>query len=881
MKFGILASTAILLTTAIVPNAMAFSLANGSYNQDGISVDIKQVKELAESDLFSQSSTPSQALAETIASMVSKDPSGENGNFTEVLHAHDVLHYFYPKATEKELEGVGITPTQAVQWLNLKGYTAKIIDRALTTEEIKARLDNSEPIVTVLENQNKASWLNEHYAGVLYAHDDVETGAAEGKLHASFIKSVNYGEAIINDGEETKAFQFAEMSNSPDPIQAESSYKWVSTITEIKRDPSWSNSQTIKGDRAKGVFEHKVTSDGTQSQVDFTDPDVAALLNKYPEDNTDHVVKLSAVSLINLYEDAEHQKTVQDLEEYLKITKNAYASAQGIMDWYEYLGFDFEVINGRAPMELTKALNDSGRLYLTVFKPVDNANPVKSTATIGAGYLNNSFNGYSPCWYAVKLGENLAPFYDVPLTEAGMKQRQELAKKFQYTDVKRVVSSPFSKTDFEEYKTIYNIRLKGLPDESGIELPPSESVETPPEESDIQPVASAHYIETDYFAIRETQGQVPWCSSFVNAAAVNTVYQAPLDESEDKGAVTTAKKLMQLDRPGIPDEELENLPGTTVQNALDILKKNYQVTADFEQRALSFEEVKKEIDAGGIIQMDGKPEEGSENGGEGHAVSIVGYVTPKEGDQAPYYIVWNPWWDTTFYLSSQAKTFNLAGVKYEWYRTWHNWRKVDGVSSVQTLDPELGNQEVLRGDNPYATITEKEARTLDLGLSKLYNVDLFDFNNRKNDNILSQRVSLFGSEINVEEVLSGSTFGYRYNKSFGEYDDRELLQVRWNGNKKIVKSYSVAPSRFKDLVDELNSTKQEITGSLGISGAMFIALLTALVFQPAFPVAVAILEGLGLVGASFPTIEVITGVYSYLNNKEYIKEAYNDCIPVM
>lgn len=811
MKFGILASTAILLTTAIVPNAMAFSLAESGYNEGDVSVNIKQIKELAENDLFSQTSTPSQALAETIASMVSKDPSGDNGNFTEVLHAHDVLHYFYPKATEEELEGVGITPTQAVQWLNLKGYTAKIIDRALTTEEIKARLDNSEPIVTVLENQNKASWLNEHYAGVLYAHDDVETGTEEGKLHASFIKSVNYGEAIVNDGEEGSAFQFAEMSNSPDPIQAESSYRWVSTITEIKRDPSWSNSQTIKGDRAKGVFEHKVTSDGTQSQVDFTDPDVTELLNKYPEGEATKTTKLAAVSLINLYEDEEHQKTVKDLEDFLNISSTADVTPEGIADWYAYLGFDFDMVDGRAPMELTKALNDSGRLYLTVLKAMDSSNQNPNTATIGAGYLNNSFNGYSPYWFALKLGENLAPFYDVPMTEAGMKQRQELAKKFQYTDVKKVVSSPFEKSDYEELKTIYNIRLKGLPDESGIELPPSDSVVTPPEESDIQPVASAHYIEADFFTIRETQGQVPWCSSFVNAAAVNTVYQAPLDESEDKGAITTAKKLMQLDRPGVPDEELENLPGTTVQNALDILKKNYQVTADFEQRALSFEEVKKEIDAGGIIQMDGKPEEGSENGGEGHAVSIVGYVTPKEGDQAPYYIVWNPWWDTTFYLSSEAKTFNLEGVKYEWYRTWHNWRKVDGISSVQTLDPELGNQKVLTGGKPESYEIPDLSTNLWQYAPKSINLDAPVYQQKK--------------PIKAHDGFSGADYSYW----LGYHPNgHQFMSATRTGQEKTV-DYNITAEQFKKSIDKLIEYHVKVV-SAGVSTAL-VAVAMALAYS--------------------------------------------------
>lgn len=866
MKFGILASTAILLTTAIVPNAMAFSLANGSYSEDGITVDIKQIKELAENDLFSQTSTPSQALAETIASMVSKDPSGDNGNFTEVLHAHDVLHYFYPKATEKELEGVGITPTQAVQWLNLKGYTAKIIDRALTTEEIKARLDNSEPIVTVLENQNKASWLNEHYAGVLYAHDDVETGSAEGKLHASFIKSVNYGEAIVNDGEESTAFQFSEMSNSPDPIQAESTFKWVSTITEIKRDPSWSNSQTIKGDRAKGVFEHKVTSDGTQSQVDFTDPDVTALLNKYPIENKEHVMKLAAVSLINLYEDQEHQKTVKDLEEFLKISSNTYVSTQNIIDWYKYLGFDFDVVNGRAPMSLTKALNDSGRLYLTMFKAQDTTNPVKNTAAIGAGYLNNSFNGYSPQWYTVKLGENTVPFYNVPLTPEGMKQQQELAKTFKYTNVKRVVSDPFSKTDYEEEKTIYNIRLKGLPDESGIELPPSESVETPPEESAIKPVASAHYIEADFFTIRETQGQVPWCSSFVNAAAVNTVYQAPLDESDDKGAITTAKKLMQLDRPGVPDEELENLPGTTIQNALDILKKNYKVTADFEQRVLSFEEVKKEIDAGGIIQMDGKPEEASENGGEGHAVSIVGYVMPKEGEQAPYYIVWNPWWNTTFYLSSQAKTFNLGGMKYEWYRTWHNWRKVDGVNSVQTLDPELGNQKVLQGTSSNSL---KEPNNLFSGnLVPTFNKVSSDLEQGKNS-----LVAQFGSP-----VMWRGSFGayYGYDSTASVQGKRRVMRIQ-SYNTLEAKLYYDTPEAevWRKDVESMNEYQRDLRKSgialayeiplmLITGGVVKAGLVGASAIKKIAGYSVTILAGLNIIGDNNP-IAIATTLYNYYN----------------
>ncbi|MGY0191461.1 C47 family peptidase, partial [Lactococcus petauri] len=140
----------------------------------------------------------------------------------------------------------------------------------MTTAEIKARLDKSEPIITVFDNANADSWLWKNYAGVLYAHDDVETGTTEGKLHASFIKTVNFGEAIVTDGQEAQTIKFPELQNSPDPTQSAAQYKWVSMITGIKRDPSWENAQSIKGDRAKGVFASKVTTAGTQSQVDFT-----------------------------------------------------------------------------------------------------------------------------------------------------------------------------------------------------------------------------------------------------------------------------------------------------------------------------------------------------------------------------------------------------------------------------------------------------------------------------------------------------------------------------------------------------------------------------------------------------------------------------------
>lgn len=702
---------------------------------------------------------------------------------------------------------------QAVEWLNFKGYTATFINRPLTTEEIKNRLDNSEPIVPVLENQNPENWLHQSYAGVLYAHDDVETGTTEGKIHASFIKTVNYGEAIINDGDEGKNFQFPDLKNSPDPLQADSSFKWVSTLTGIKRDPSWTNAQTIEGDKAKGVFEHKVTSDGSQSQVDFTDSEVTALLNKYPSENKDHVSKLAAVSLINLYEDKEHQKTAKDLEEFLKIDANTYVTSQNIMDWYAYLGFDFDVVNGRAPMNLTKAINDSGRLYLTMFKPQDKNNVVKSSAVVGAGYLNNSFSGYSPYWYALKLGENLVPFYDVPLTNEGLAQQQKLAKEFKYTNVKRVVSDPFSKTDYEEDKTIYNIRLKGTPDESGITIKPDESVETEIPEITDEPTTNAKYTKAPDFNIRETQGQQPWCTAYVNAGAVNTTHHAGAN------AITSAKDIMKLDRPGISDEELENLPGTTVGNMLDVIKKNYGVTADFEERTLSFAEVKKEIDAGGIIEMDGydsEDPEGPGNGGKGHAVSIVGYVEPTESGKSPYYIVWNPWWDTTFYLSSQSKTFNLGGVKYKWYRTWHNWRKTDGTRAEQVLPPELRDKEVANTTNPYPT--KEEPLSTPLQEMRGLNINLFNFNS--NNDILNQNVSQNGHVIKTHDGFSGADYSYQINT--GAYSKKYMIAQR-SGVKKET-DYNGTAVQFQQHIDSIIKYQFKVV-SFGLSSAVIFVLL--------------------------------------------------------
>ncbi|MFK4954370.1 C47 family peptidase [Lactococcus garvieae] len=874
MKLGVLASTAILLTTATVPNALAFTVTQNNTAQDGISVNIKQIKELAQSNLLNSDATPSQALAQTVASVVSHDPSGPNGNFTEVLDANDVLKYFYPKYTPEQLKGATITPKQAVEWLHTKGYTATIVDRALTTAEIKARLDKSEPIITVFDNANADSWLWKNYAGVLYAHDDVETGTTEGKLHASFIKTVNFGEAIVTDGQEAQTIKFPELQNSPDPTQSAAQYKWVSTITGIKRDPSWENAQSIKGDRAKGVFASKVTTAGTQSQVDFTDPEVTKLLNKYPASAPEHKTKLAAVSLINLYEDPQHQKTVKDLEDFLKIAPTTYVTSQQIIDWYQYLGFDFDVYKGRAPMALTKAINDKGRLYLTLFKAKDVKNKEQNTAALGTGYLNDTFNGYRPYWSTVKAEDALIPFYDVPLTAAGLKKQQELARKFQYTNVQRVKGTwPVEKTTYDEEMTLYNIRLKGTPNDSGITTPPTSSVTTPPTDSTVKPTTTANYAQPKDFKIRETQHQEPWCTEYVAASAVNTISHA------GETPVTSAKDIMKLDRPGIPDEELATLPGTTIAHLLEVMKTNYNTVADVENRTLSFAEVKKEIDAGGTISIDGYNSESTDAPGTGenlgHQVSIVGYVTPTSGTQTPYYVVWNPWWQTTFYLSANAKTFNLGGVKYKWTRTWHNWKKVSPASrSVQSIVPEIGKQKVASTTNPMA-LKETTKLSLDLAKPGTFSTNIQDFSTKENP--LNQKVSQYGAEIPVTDYLSGNSFGYRFSLASTNVEERELMQLRWNGNIKSAKSYNIQASKFKEALDGLRTDQNDFKQNLGMSTAMIIGMLTALFFQPAFPIAVAILEGLGIIGNGVDIYGTVKLAFSYLDHVKVLKQSYNNC----
>lgn len=163
---------------------------------------------------------------------------------------------------------------------------------------------------------------------------------------------------------------------------------------------------------------------------------------------------------------------------------------------------------------------------------------------------------------------------------------------------------------------------------------------------------------------------------------------------------------MEVYLPGRTEDELKASGGGTIENSLNVLKNNYNITAEVVNRKLTFDEVKQQIDNGQMVQMD-MVEQGTdgETGTEenpGHAVLIVGYVVPKDGDisnKTPYYEIWNPWWGQTFYVSSNAQTINLSGTQYEWNRTWYNWKKVSSDQDIK-IDEEIGELQVASSSNP-------------------------------------------------------------------------------------------------------------------------------------------------------------------------------------
>lgn len=139
---------------------LAFTSENASGVEDNIKVDFKQIKEIAKptwkiiNSRDSRDGKISQSLAATVVSIINTDMV-DNG----WLSASDMLTWLYPEDTIEQMKSENVSAEQAVAWLNTIGYTASIVNRALTTDEIKKSLDKSSPIVTIFESQNVANWL--------------------------------------------------------------------------------------------------------------------------------------------------------------------------------------------------------------------------------------------------------------------------------------------------------------------------------------------------------------------------------------------------------------------------------------------------------------------------------------------------------------------------------------------------------------------------------------------------------------------------------------------------------------------------------------------------------------------------------------------------
>lgn len=872
IKSTIITSTAILLFAAIAPNAFAFTEQQSNASQDNISVNVKQIKEIANQS-STDVATPSQSLAYTIAELVSSDTVGPDGNLTTKYTAQDVLKYLYPSDNAQQLAGVTITTNQALTWLHSVGYNANVINRPLTTAEIKSKLDQNQPIITVLTNQNTADWLNASYAGILYAHDDATAGTSA--LHKSFIKSANYGEAELQDGQETQPFSFNNTSSSPDPMIQKDSFKWTSTITDIKPDTSWFNSNTISTNKATGIFASKLTKSGNQSELDFTDSAVTKLLNQYPATNPEQETKLAAVALINLYEDSAHQKTVNDLNTFLKVSDSMFITTAQIESWYQALGFDFDVINGKAPMVMTQAINSSGRLYLTTFDSKTTENPEKNTAMIGVGYLNNAANGYHPMWTNVKAGDNISTFYNTPTTKAGQTQYQKLASTFSYSDIQKTIvttvnkKSTVTKYSYAENATIYNIRLKGTPDSTETNVKPTTSVATAAPATVSSPTTNGNYVHNNNFTIRETQGSQPWCSAYVNAAAVNVV-----NKTSSATSPITAQNIMKYEYPKLSESDLENtVEGPTVQAALQGLQKQYGVTADYVNRTLSFSEVKKQIDNGEIVQIGAyTPTISKTDTSDAHALAIVGYITPKSGNAAPYYEVWNPWWNQTFYVSSASPYRNLAGAQFTWKDSWINWRKSSTVGSVSTT-------QTAHMVNPYTE--QKPVKTLPAPIVDLSSQVIsrsifapFTDNLKTSMTTVSSKMPEMGAETVFQTISNTGQYGFSL--SLDEYQTqmraRRNNEVKIGPSMKLVNGINVAED-FRTKIKALNTNVQVIAGIV-TCGAMFEALIAIAPSLLAWGLGMEVLTG--IFGGGTPIATISGALYNLKDYHHNLSDVDND-----
>ena len=806
--------------------ALALTSDNTTTTIDDVKVDLKQIKEIARPTWQIINSNDgrdgriSQSLAASVVSVVNADTQNDGW-----VSASDMLSWLYPNDTIEALKSENISAEQAVAWLNSKGYSASIVNRSLTTDEIKKSLDNTSPIVTIFESQDSANWLEKQTTGVLYAHTDVEAGTE--KLHQSFVKTAYHGELSIQDGTEQSPFKFEDQDENPNSSIAASEYKWVKSITDIKKDPTWESSSKILSNRTSGVFNVNLTKSGNDiTGAEFTDSDVQVLRRKHPATIKDIETKLAAVSLINLYFDDENQKTVADLETFAKIETSQEVTGEQIVNWYKSLGFSCDTSQGRLTKDLTKSLSSSGKLYLTTYKALDKKDKIQQLASIGKGFTENNF-GYNPDISPVIQDESISTVYNI--NWSGQNAYQEYLarnKSFNYDYFTRIdISKGASQGDYQSDLTIYNIRQKSAPEVENTQFKPTIPNVTVPEKT-------ATFNSSNNFQIRETQGSEPWCASYVEAAAINAFRKAT------DTPITSAKALMQLKQPGISDEELLKLNGGSIGDSVRVIKEKYNVGVTVEERALNFSEVKKEIDAGRIIEMDAyniNAETYEEKIETGHALAIVGYVTSNYGDSSkvPYYEIWNPWWSSTFYIPADNSIFRLAGIDYRWTRSWYNWRQ-DGLVSV---NESTAKQKVASIGNPISVVEKNfiEPNPILRGKTFYSNINL-----KNSQDVMQQYVSEFGAEETAEGI--GATYGFA--SSTGKLKGK-ILRIRKNESTKNIYSPALpAALSFVEAVKGLKSNR-ELFIYYGVSTAFILTAVAISLAVPGFALAAILADIVG------------------------------------
>ena len=838
---------------------LAFTTENSSFTKDNIKVELKQIKEIAKptwniiNSGDSRDGKISQSLAATVVSIVNTDIV-DNG----WMSASDMLTWLYPSDTIEQMKSENVSAEQALAWLNSIGYTASIVNRPLTTDEIKKSLDKSSPIVTIFESQNAANWLEKQTTGVLYGHSDVDTGTETGKLHSSFIKTAYHGELEIQDGAEQNPFKFEDQYDNPDTTIASTDFKWIKSITDIKKDPSWDSRSAIKSDRATGVFNVDLKKSGNVvTEAVFTDQDVQQLRQTQPITEKANESKLSAVSLINLYFGDDNKKTVKDLETFAKIDGNKEVSGEQIVSWYKSLGFSCDTVSGKLTKDFTKSILGSGKLYLTTYKAVDIKNKYQQVCTIAQGFSDNNF-GYLPDSNSIIQHEAIMPQYTINWSSPNAYQTYLAKNKnFNYDTFSAMDNAiPKNLGIYMPSLTIYNIRQKSGPE--------NESPQFTPTKPNIQaPVKTATYNTNNNFGIRETQGQEPWCSSYVEAAAINAFRKAT------DVPITSAKTLMQLNRPGLSDDELKSVSGTTIADNAKKIKDNYNIGVTIEERALSFNEVKREVDAGRIVQMDADNINAtSQEEKYSHALAIVGYVTPNDGDinKTPYYEIWNPWWGRTFYIPANNNTFRLGGIDYKWTRSWYNWRQ-DGVGSVEN---GVANQTVSSMANP-----DSLANTNVIPENPLLSGNTFYSINysTKSKDVMTQNVSQFGRETSVKSLINGDVFGYCESKT----EAREYTKFKHNNSTSINYSNADYSRNYLDDIEGIIKLKNGFLASLGGTAV----ITTLLVLATGIPVLNALVFAITvsgiLSGFGIDVHSLVGNLYEYLQYETTIRSAYSVC----